>query len=99
MHLIFFSLCDTKINGLLKASDLFHDFVSKYNLEKQIELDRCLTDGINVESMEVGDECVNNGRGNLTLTSLQTSNLPEQIVVGQYNQNKFITIFKYFLNR
>ena len=78
----FFSLSDAKINGLLNASDLFHDFVSKYNLEKQLELDSCLTDdNINVEYMDVDDKCVNSGCGNLTLTSLQTSNLPEQILL------------------
>ena len=84
----------------MNASDLFHAFVSKYNLEKQLEFDRCLTDDcINVESMEVDDECVNNECGNLTLTSLQTTNLPDQIVVGRYDRNKFITIFKYLFNR
>ena len=96
----FFSWSDAKINGLLNASDLFHNFVSKYNLEKQLELDSCLTDdNINVEYMDVDDKCVSSGCGNLTLTSLQTSNLPEQIVVAQYDQNKFITIFKYLFNR
>lgn len=85
----FFSLSNSKINELLDASDVFYDFVSKYNVEKELELTRCLNDdSVSVETMDVEDEYINNGRsGNLTPNSVRASILPEQIVVGQFDEN------------
>lgn len=78
---------DPKINGLLKDNNLYDDFVSKYNEEKELELERCLNDdSISVEVMDIEEDIfMNNGQsGNLTSNSLQAS---EQIMVGEYDQN------------